>query len=282
MRKNVLAAFLFALSLQAAAQKDITKAEDNLLWQAYRSCLLELTAIHSNQVCPVRNLTQVGVPAGIPIFERGQYKYVYWRLDPLPKVYATVYYNNKADRESAKYDGTIREFTPLEAFAFRIVEAVKSDIAADPNFKFLPNAFITVTPVIESDNYHVYVTWKAREEGMVIFGNDYDYTFDSNSIMLSKRKIHSNISYSCIDSVDQAAPLNRIGFHSHEGQNLRGFCVTCLETVYTFYSVLKWKTFYLTDLTHVYAFDLATSNLTRFTHAEFEKNNAFTFKSIIK
>lgn len=280
--KKILAAFLLTLSLKTAAQKNITADLSDLLWNSYRCSMLEIIAVHSNQIIPVNSLLKYGVHMGMPVYEKGRYKYIYYTLLPLPKVYATIYYNERADKSSAVYDSTAREFTALEAFAFRIIQAVENDLDADADFKTLPNAFLNIIPVIGLDSYHAYASWKAREDGMLIFGNDYDFSFDINSVLISKRKVHENITYSCVDSSELGNPVKRIGFHSHCGEKLRGFDVTCLQSVYKFSSIYKWKTFYLTDDFHIYAFDLKTSQMIRYTHAEFEKKNAFTFKSIIK
>jgi hypothetical protein len=282
MRKIVWIYILLS-SLKVSGQKDVTSQWQPEIMQAYQSCLLQLVVIHSNQLYPLDSMIHHGAEGAFPVYENGRPKYVYWHLNPLPQVYATIYYDEKTGKESAKYDETKRELTPLEAFAFRMTLSVINDINADPSFKTIPNAYLTLIPLIGPDSYHVFASWKAEDQGMVIFGNDYEYTFDINSIMLSKKQNHASISYLCVDSIDQpSAPMNRIGFHSHENEKTRGIITTCLQSVYTFSSLMKWKTFYFTDLTHVFAFDLQTSKVTRYTHREFEKQNTFTFKSIIK
>ena len=83
-------------------------------------------------------------------------------------------------------------------------------IISDTLFKTCQNSHLNIIPRINGDEKKVYVLTGPEQNSVVIFGNDYLLTFDTNNNLITKRQLHKNI-----------IPIN-YGGREEEGKEIEG------------------------------------------------------------
>src|SRR5690606_29181531 len=120
---------------------------------------------------------------------------VFFSKEENPKVIGTISFDSTYNLETAIVDLTERMFTEIENDLYQIRQIALKELISDKEdfFKFYPNTNPNLIPLIHGEEKKVYILTGPKISGVVIFGNDYLLTFDSNNQPLTKTQLHKNI-----------------------------------------------------------------------------------------
>jgi hypothetical protein len=137
-------------------------------------------------------------------------KCIFFSKGDMPKVIGTMSFDDTYNIESAKTDLTERAFTKTEFDFFTIRSKALKAISSDTFFKSYKNTNFNLVPLLTNGEKKVYVLTGTGQTGVVIFGNDYLLTFDSDNNLTGRKQLHRNI-----------IPIN-YGGKEEEGKEIEG------------------------------------------------------------
>lgn len=120
-------------------------------------------------------------------------KCVFFSNETTPKILATISFDSTYNVKTAAVDKADRDFTSLEKDIYTIRKTTLNLINNDSLFKFYKNTNLNLIPVIDGNSKKVFVLTGPKNNGVVIFGNDYLITFDRDNNVSTKKQLHKNI-----------------------------------------------------------------------------------------
>lgn len=120
-------------------------------------------------------------------------KCIFFSKGDSPKVLGTISFDSTYDVKTAKVDLAERGFTSKESELFTIRASALKVISSDTLFKKYRNTSLNPIPIISDGERKVYVLTGPKNDGVVVFGNDYLLTFDKNHNLIRRKQLHKNI-----------------------------------------------------------------------------------------
>jgi hypothetical protein len=121
--------------------------------------------------------------------DNGTAKCVFFSKSSEPKVIGTISFDSTYDTRMAKIDLIERDLSNNEHDLYVIRKLALNEIQTDTLFKTYNNTDLNLIPLINGDERKVYVLTGPQQPGVVIFGNDYLLTYNSENKLLLKKKL---------------------------------------------------------------------------------------------
>lgn len=203
---------VYTFGLQAQTPDSLEKIADKIVEEATKMYKSEMASWYGTDVLMEKYKDKTTQLNGYFSYsENGTDKCVFYSKGENPKVLLTVSFKDVYSVEKAESQAEERPFTPLEKEFFTIRQATMNEIKSDTFFKSYKNANFNLIPIIDGDSRKVYVLTGPKNNGVVLFGNDYVLTFDKNNALLDKRKIHGGLI-----SMDYTGDKQQVGgMHTH-------------------------------------------------------------------
>jgi hypothetical protein len=168
-------------------------------------------------------------------------KYIFFSKGDMPKVIGTMSFDDTYNIESAKTDLTEREFTKTEFDFFTIRSKALKAISSDTFFKSYKNTNFNLVPLITNGEKKVYVLTGTGQTGVVIFGNDYLLTFDSDNNLTGRKQLHRNMIV--VKYGEKKEDGNEIvgAIHTHLPETGDFMTATDICTLMLYEKFAKWK-----------------------------------------
>jgi hypothetical protein len=166
-------------------------------------------------------------------------KNIFFSKGLVPKVIYTITFDSTFNVRTAKVDTIKRDFNKTEENLYVIRSRAYLAIDADTLFKNYERTNFNLVPLISGGEKKVYVLTAPKENGVVIFGNDYLITFDSTNNLVSKKKLHKNIisaKYGIVDGKETGD-----GFHTHLPETGDFITPTDICTILLYEKIAKWR-----------------------------------------
>lgn len=190
-------------------------------------------------------------------------KCVFFSKAEKPKVIGTISFDSTYKVKTSKTDLTERDFTQTENDLYQIRKIALDELNTNTDglFKFYQNTNPNIIPLINGQEKKVYILTGPQKSGVVILGNDYLLTFDSNNKLLTKKQLHKNIipiEYG--KSVDGKEVVGSV--HSHLPETGEFITATDVCTLMLYAKFANWKTHNVVSKEYLNIWNCETNTLT--------------------
>ena len=168
-------------------------------------------------------------------------KCIFFSKTDHPKVIGTILFDSTYNTKTATTDLTERNFTTIENSLFEIRKRTLAIIKADTFFVTYKNTNLNLIPIIDKQQHKVYVLTGPEQNGVIIFGNDYLLTFDSDNTFISKKQLHQNIIPINYEGKVEEGKEVEATIHSHLPETGDFITATDICTLMLYEKFAKWK-----------------------------------------
>ncbi|MBF9238310.1 hypothetical protein I2I05_12970 [Hymenobacter sp. BT683] len=190
-----------------------------------------------------------------------------------PVVIGTIAFDSTYNVKTAQVWLKERVFTTEEANLFAIRDNALKTIEGDTLFKTYKNTNLNIIPLITGREKTVYVLTGPKQNGVVIFGNDYLLTFDDSNRLVSKRALHKNII--SIEFGPKAAEGKEVegAMHSHLPETGDFITATDICTLMLYEKMTQWKQHTVVSSAYVSIWNCQKDELVVLTRKAIERIN---------
>lgn len=200
-------------------------------------------------------------------------KCVFFSKAENPKIIETISFDSTYNVKTAKIDLTERDFTQTENNLYQIRKIALNELTtnSDGLFKFYQNTNPNIIPLVNGQEKKVYVLTGPKENGVVIFGNDYLLTFDKNNKLVTKKQLHKN--FIPIEYGKEEGKEIEGAMHSHLPETGDFITATDICTLMLYEKFAKWKTHNVVSKKYLNIWNCETDQLTVIPMSTVEKIN---------
>lgn len=179
-----------------------------------------------------------------------------------PKVIGTISFDSTYNVKTAKTDLSERDFTSNENDLYVIRKIALSEAKSDTLFKTYKNTNLNFIPLINEKEKKVYVLTGPQQNGVVIFGNDYLLTFDTNNKLTLKKQLHKSIIPINFGGKEEEGKQIEGAMHSHLPETGDFITATDICTLMLYEKFAKWKTHNVVSKKYLNIWNCETDQLT--------------------
>ena len=238
----LLLSIFYIFSLKAQTPDSLEKIADKIVAEATKMYKSEMASWYATDLLMGKykdKTTQLGGYASYA--ENGKDKCIFYSKGENPKVILTVSFKGVYAVEKAETNTDERPFTPLEKEYFNIRQAAAFAVSSDTFFKAYKNTNFNLIPIIEGDSRKVYILTGPQDNGLVLFGNDYELIFDKNNVLTSKIKLHNSLV-----TLDYTGEKTQVGaMHTHVPTKDEFITATDVCTLMLYGKTAKWQTHFV-------------------------------------
>ena len=272
MTKNwLLALCLLLLAFGAAAQNKLAKVQNEILEEAYELYYLESASWHGTDILTSQYEPLLEKLGGYLSYKDGeQYACIFWGRENKDEIILKISFTDPRDPKSAEVS---QNLTATEAekdlIGLRIAAKEIVNNNTDKFFKFYRGSNLNIIPIIDGQTRKVVILCGPAVNGVILFGNDYEMTFDQRNKVLSKRKIHSSL----VDLDIKPAKGERKGlaYHTHIKKHSPYITSTDICTLLLYANYTDWKQHIVTSKKYVSIWDIEEEELVILTTKAFNK-----------
>jgi len=199
--------------------------------------------------------------------ENDSAKCVFFSKAEYPIVIGTITFDQSYDLNKAKRNFDERAFSKKETDFYAIRNTAVKATQTDTTFKFYKNANFNFVPIINDLEKKVYVLTGPKENGLVIFGNDYLLKFDKDNNLQNIKRLHKNIIFN-----KYTGDENEVGsMHTHLKETGDFPTATDLCTLMLYGKFTKWKTYNVLSPNYFSIWDIKKNDLTVITREALER-----------
>jgi hypothetical protein len=196
---------------------------------------------------------------------------LFYSKDENAKVLCTITFDETYALKNAVVDGNEREFTADEKEIYTIRQKALEEINNDTLFKTYKNSNLNLIPLIANGEKKVFVLSGPKENGVIIFGNDYLLTFDKNNNLKSKKMIHNNIIPMDFGKADSLKAKS--GIHSHLPSTGEFITSTDICTLMLYEKLAEFEQYYVVSEKYISIWNCKSDELTVITKKVWDKIN---------
>lgn len=189
-------------------------------------------------------------------------KCIFFSKSDKPKVIGTISFDSTYNVRTAKTDLSERDFTSNENDLYVIRKIALSVANSDTLFKTYKNTNLNFIPLINGKEKKVYVLTGPQQNGVVIFGNDYLLTFDTNNKLTLKKQLHKNIIPINFGGKELEGKQIEGAVHSHLPETGDFITATDICTLMLYEKFAKWKTHQVVSKKYLNTWNCETDQLT--------------------
>jgi hypothetical protein len=274
MKKSLTIIIFFIITLIAFGQKQIGKetsaivAEGKLLYKS------EMASWYGTDIFLDKYKDKADDVGGyFSYLENNIAKCIFFSNDDNPKVIATITFDSTYNVNIAQIDGNEREFTTYENDLYTIRKKTLKEVNSDTLIKMYKNTNINLVPLINNNEKKVYILTVPENNGIVIFGNDYLFTFDKNNNLVSKKQIHKNIIVNEYSKGQESEIELKEALHTHLASTGKFITSTNICTLMLYENFAKWEKYYVISDEYVSIWNCKTNKLTVITREVWDKMN---------
>jgi hypothetical protein len=139
--------------------------------------------------------------------------------------------------------------------------AASKVVNTDTIFKTYKNTSLNIIPVIDEAENKVYVLTGPKNNGVVIFGNDYLITFDKKNKLTATRSLHKNIIPIYYDKNRPDSSREESTIHSHLPETGDYITATDICTLMLYGKFTTWKQHNVVSKNYLNTWKIETNEL---------------------
>lgn len=198
--------------------------------------------------------------------EEDKTKCVFFSKEASPKIIGTIAFDSIFSVEEAIIDGSVRSFTEIENKYYQIRTLTLQEVRnnKDGLYSFYKDTNLNLVPIISGNEKKVYILTGTSKNGVILFGNDYLLTFDTNNKILNQKKLHKSL-------LTMEYKGSESAMHSHLPEYDELISATDICTLMLNQKFTNWNTYYVMSEDYVSIWDCKRSELIVMTKKAWEK-----------
>jgi len=271
-KKWLLGLCLLLSSFGAAAQKDIGKVRQEILDEAYELYYRESASWHATDILQAKHEDLFADLGGYLSYkDEGQYATIFWSKTNPDTIRLKLTFADPKDPTSATSEQDLKA-SPQEKDLIGLRIAAKEIVNAnsDKFFKFYSGSSLNIIPIIDGKTRKVVILCGPSVNGVIIFGNDYEMSFDTKNKLIKKRKLHSSLIDLDINPPSGEKREN-IAYHTHIKKHSPFITPTDICTLLLYAPYLDWRQHYVTSKKYVSIWDIEEQALIIMSSKAFKK-----------
>lgn len=179
-----------------------------------------------------------------------------------PKVIGTILFDSTYNTKTATVDLNERSFTVDENDLHIIRKIALSTINSDTLFKQYNNTNLNLIPLIHGNEKKVYVLTGPKQNGVVVFGNDYLLDFNRDNTLVRYKRLHKNIIPIYFGGKEEEGKEVEASVHSHLPETGEFITATDICTLMLYEKMAKWKQHNVVSREYLNIWNCLTDELT--------------------
>jgi hypothetical protein len=264
---------LVLLSLHASGQNDPTEQAQPIVAEGKRLYKSEMASWYGTDLFLESYKDRVNLGGYFSYSNNDISKCIFFSKADKPKVIGTISFDSTYNTKNATTDLTERDFTANENDLYTIRKMALAAINADTLFKIYNNTNLNLIPLINGDEKKVYVLTGPKQNGVVVFGNDYLLTFGKDNNLITKRQLHKNIIPINYGGKEEEGKEIEGTMHSHLPETGDFITATDICTLMLYEKFAKWKQHNVVSKNYLNIWNCLTDQLTVIPMATIDKIN---------
>lgn len=225
--------------LPALAQENFQNEIRAAIQEGKNIWRLELANQQADRLFKQKYQGKQTVDGFIAYAETDKVKVVFYSTGEKMKVIGTLLYTPEMDEKTAQVDFQERDLTQAEMELFKLKNAAWTVVNDAANFSALPGTRYTVVPMVSNGTRRAIVLTMPEKKGSVIFGNDFQLTFDNTLKLTDKTAFHKALA--TVTYEPGAGPSNDKG-SSHVHIPSKGDMITATDVavLFLFHDATEW------------------------------------------
>lgn len=266
--------FIFTfLVLNAFGQKNLNEKTESILAEGKLLYKSEMASWYGTDLFLEKYKQRENIGGYFSYNENEVIKCVFFSKTDNPEVIGTISFDNTYDLKTANSDLNARNFTKTEKDLYEMRKIALVEINTDTLFKKYNNTNLNLIPIINGNQKKVYVLTGPKNNGVVIFGNDYLLTFDENNKLISKKQLHKNIIPIEYGGKTEGGKEVESTIHSHLPETGDFITATDVCTLMLYSKFTKWKTHNVVSKKYLNIWNCETNELNIIPMKTIEKIN---------
>lgn len=259
--KKTFSLLLTFITFSAIGQKNPTEeaqpivAEGKLLYQS------EMASWYGTDLFMKKYQNKDNIGGYFSYTDGDTSKCVFFSKAEKPTIIGTISFDSTYNVQTAKTDISERNFTTNENDIFIIRQIALAEIKTDSLFRFYQNSSLNIIPLIYEKIKKVYIITGPQEMGVVLFGNDYLLTFDKNSKLIEKKKLHNNLIPIIFGDEEEGVEVEG-SMHNHSSESGDFITATDICTLMLYARFANWKTHNVISEKYLNIWNCETNELT--------------------
>jgi hypothetical protein len=129
----------------------------------------------------------------ISYLESNSVRSVFFTKGEKPKVLGSILFDASFEEDNIMSEFTERELSVKEIEISKLKSAASKMLQDASSFNALPNTSFSIVPLMPNGENKVFILSIPKEEGTVLFGNDYVLNFDNKFNLTSKEALHRTL-----------------------------------------------------------------------------------------
>lgn len=268
-----LTIFLTLFSLNVLGQDNPTEQAQPIVAEGKRLYKSEMASWYGTDLFLENYKDRANVGGYFSYSENNVAKCIFFSKAEKPKVIGTISFDSSYNTKTAETDLNEREFTSNEYNLYVIRKNALTTINSDTLFKTYKNTNLNLIPLITGNEKKVYVLTGPKQNGVVIFGNDYLLTFDNDNNLTSKRQLHKNIIPINYGGKEEDGKEIEGTIHSHLPETGELITATDICTLMLYEKFAKWKQHNVISQKYLNIWNCLTDQLTVIPMSTIDKIN---------
>jgi hypothetical protein len=198
-------------------------------------------------------------------------KCLFYSNTPTPTVLATITFDSTYNINTAQVEGP-RNLTPFEMELYTIRKKALDDIyGGDSLYRTYKDMNLNLIPIINNGQRKVYVLTGPQKSGVVVFGNDYLLTFDTEGNLTSQKQLHRNIITSPYSAGSDTEVIGSM--HTHLPETGDFITATDVCTLMLYQKFAKWKQHIVISEHYMNIWDCESNQIATLTREAWERIN---------
>lgn len=268
-----LTIFLTLFSLNVLGQDNPTEQAQPIVAEGKRLYKSEMASWYGTDLFLENYKDRANVGGYFSYSENNVAKCIFFSKAEKPKVIGTISFDSSYNTKTAETDLNEREFTSNEYNLYVIRKNALTTINSDTLFKTYKSTNLNLIPLITGNEKKVYVLTGPKQNGVVIFGNDYLLTFDNDNNLTSKRQLHKNIIPINYGGKEEDGKEIEGTIHSHLPETGELITATDICTLMLYEKFAKWKQHNVISQKYLNIWNCLTDQLTVIPMSTIDKIN---------
>lgn len=271
--KILLTISLALLSLMTFSQNDPTAAAQPVVAEGKLLYKSEMASWYGTDLFLENYKKQENIGGYFSYTEEGRAKCIFFSKAEKPRVIGTISFDSTYNTKTSNVSLAEREFTSNENTLYEIRKTALTIINTDTLFKTYNNTNLNLIPLINGNLKKVYVLTGTQSSGVVLFGNDYLLTFDTNNKLLVKKQLHKNIIPVYYGGKEEEGKQSIGAMHSHSPETGEFMTATDICTLLLYQKFAKWEQHIVVSEKYMNIWNCKTDQLTVLPKEVVEKIN---------
>lgn len=259
-------AFLLVLTGYIRAQETPTQRAQPIVEEGKRLYRSEMASWYGTDVFmeKYKEIENVGGYFSYPY--RDSMRCIFFSRSDNPKIIGVVSFDSTYNVNTASINLEERSLTQIETDIYMVRKLALEQVNNDTIFKWYKNTSLNLIPLVNGDDKKVYILTGPKENGVVIFGNDYLLTFDKNNKLLHKRTLHKNIIW--VNTSGQKGEETIEAMHSHLPETGEFMTATDICTLMLYSKFTNWQRHTVVSERYLNVWDCKANRLTVVPHSK--------------